>query len=183
LTVPPVSVIIPRKDVYEPPNRTAWPSDWEVLYHYEPGVAHARNAGAKKARGPILVFVDSDVIVHGPLEQIESMPLMDVAWTAGQYIYRGDDLWTQFSAVALNAGVLLAETGLMPQPVHEAFMACRAEFFREFDDAPLEGISWGEKFTSTEALRYIAVEFTRPFTNSLEWRKRRAERLELDLSP
>jgi hypothetical protein len=177
---PLVSVIVPCRDETELTSVFRWP-DWaEMLFQFEEGIGNARNAGAKRAKADRLVFMDADLKLSGDLTSVLLIrDDEDVAYTANGYLYSGDDLYTQLSVFALRLVQFAAEAPEAVSPLKlprltHGLMACHRNFFHEFDLDKLEDVRWGPKFKAVVPLP-IRIEFTRPLTNPLEWRRRRGE--------
>jgi glycosyltransferase involved in cell wall biosynthesis len=175
---PLASVIIPCRDESETAHVFQWPGWAEMLYQFEPGIGSARNAGVKRARSDRLVFMDSDVKLSGDLASVILIPdYMDVAWTAQDYRYNGEDMWTKIAAVSMSMLSALENNPWdIPVPVfaQASFMACHRNYFRPFDDQRLEDLRWGAQFPKVGRLP-VFVDFARPLTKSLDWRRRRGE--------
>jgi glycosyltransferase involved in cell wall biosynthesis len=180
MTDPLVSVIVPCADSTELANVFRWPEWAETLFQFEPGIGAARNAGAARAKAPVLAFMDADVKLWGDLEHVASIPDMDAVWTPEMYLYDGDDKFTQMGVLGLNLlgeAVRQAGSGFLSKLRREtvaSLLVCPKKFFRPFDDEKNEDVRWGLKFPRVYPLP-IRVEFLRPWTGPMNWRRRRGE--------
>jgi len=67
------------------------PRNVKVIYLKEPSMTHARNMGAKKAKGDLILFLDDDVVAHKGLIENHVKNFQDsvVAATCGRVITNG----------------------------------------------------------------------------------------------
>ena len=177
---PLVSVIIPCRLDEDLTEIFRWP-DWaEMLFQFEDGIGTARNAGAELARAPILAFTDADIRFHGDLSNVPGIPEIDAAWTVEGYEYNGYDYWTKLGVLSLNILSEFSRNSDEPWPIRvdrmtqSALMVCYKRFFRPFTDEKLEDLVWGSKFPRVFPLP-LRAELTRPWTNPVEWRRRRGQ--------
>lgn len=118
-----VSIIVPTPAIDRVPPLPPG-ADEALLVGGNDGQAHAKNVGASKASGSILVFLDDDVRVEGSLECLRRAP-SDERWWSATYRDGTGDPYTQRMVAAVNVaarlGMHIASIG--------PFLALRRELF------------------------------------------------------
>ncbi|MGI0067771.1 MAG: hypothetical protein ACREB9_05060 [Thermoplasmata archaeon] len=96
-----VSIIIPTRAMryaYRlPPG-----ADEVILQGGEGGCAHAKNLGARRARGSILLFVDDDQELWGDLRFLRHPPRQEAAWHVRHHYETTRDAYTAHAFRMLN---------------------------------------------------------------------------------
>jgi len=78
------------------------PGAVEVLLQSGVGIAHARNAGARRARGDVLLHIDDDVLLRGDLAWFDTRPAHEVWWVASSWSTTTADRYTEGICSFLN---------------------------------------------------------------------------------
>jgi glycosyltransferase involved in cell wall biosynthesis len=79
----------------------------EVLLQEGVGIARARNRGARRARGDLLLHTDDDVLLHGDLAWFRDRPPREVWWIAREWTTSSKDPYTVKMCAGLNLGTAL----------------------------------------------------------------------------
>jgi len=123
-------------------------STWEILRSYKPldrniafrvfrtahkGPAPARNLGAKKAKGDILVFVDADMKFHkdyinclvAPIERGEAI----ATYTKEEYVANPENIWSKCWSINSYLPSHLHIDPHMPDEVVDTFRAIKKDLY------------------------------------------------------
>lgn len=123
------------------------------------GPAAARNFGAEKARGDVLVFVDADMtFAHDFIEQLTA-PLIEGnekgTFTKAEYVQNWDTIW----AKCWNYNQGIRSSLRVPKDYPDTAPVFRALLKSEFDRVGgyTSGVGWVDDWTLSEKLGYKSV--------------------------
>jgi len=120
-----LSVIIPVRSLDKIPSIP--PGADEVILQSGRGIAHARNAGARRATGDVLLQSDDDVELVGDLSWLRDPPADEAWWLPAGFVNATDDQYTTTLCAMLNVQILFRGLGASVG----SFQAVRARAFRE----------------------------------------------------
>ena len=103
--VPRVSIVVPTRNCQQV---LAYPEGADEVILQECGPpGRARNVGARRARGEILVFQDDDCILAGNLNWLRWRPPSETWWPVAEYIDNTGDAYTVRALMFLNGMLTL----------------------------------------------------------------------------
>jgi hypothetical protein len=179
-----ISVIVPARPGERPDLSHLTGYDEVIIETCAGGAGHARNVGASKAKGDLLVFIDTDSVVRGDLRSLD-MTQHDF-WTAGWFSPRANTLYTVVGCHWSNAIPRIFRYPFTIGP----FFVVRASAFHEvggmrldvlFDDLDLGRrlFNAGYKFGIAHDIR---VGVTRKFTMPSHGKHYASSRVQLGLT-
>ncbi|HTT74198.1 MAG TPA: hypothetical protein VMG99_08700 [Thermoplasmata archaeon] len=74
----------------------------EIVLAAGAGIAHARNGGARRARGDVLLHTDDDVVLRGDLSWFARRPDSEMWWIATNWSTTSADAYTRQICALLN---------------------------------------------------------------------------------
>ena len=101
------------------------PGAGELLLQAGTGIGHARNAGARRAKGDVFLLIDDDVVIQGDLGWFDTRPPDENWWVASKWSTATEDSYTAGICVFLN---FQASLGLMGASVGSFQPMRRAAF-------------------------------------------------------
>lgn len=137
------------------------PSDKKIAYRifktYHEGPAPARNLGAKKAKGDILVFVDADMKFHkeylkhlvAPIEKGKAL----ATFTKEEYVANPENIWAKCWSINSYLPLNLHIDPNMSDEV-DTFRAIRKDIF--FKTEGYKNVGYGEDLTVLRQLKNVS---------------------------
>lgn len=150
--MPPTSVVIPCRNpgdlaLKELGRDYVRRGALEVILQGGEGISWARNEGARRARGSVVLHTDDDALVDGDFRWFDSRPDREKWWVASQWTDASGDPYT-----ISMCGRLTGLATVLPRVVAVGpFTAVRREPFLR-----LGGLSTSSVYTDTEFARRAA---------------------------